>query len=125
MFGLNLAVGSKPMEIDLPNLRIIYSEYPGLRFSIRKFLHYPKVIPLYCGLVTLFALAVNSIQKFVNYDDVQSESVLEEVFVANSMVQVRKDVLCLGFVDARLCPSNPRCCHCDQSASIGGQSSSI
>ncbi|KAI5325905.1 hypothetical protein L3X38_034979 [Prunus dulcis] len=55
----------------------------------------------------------------------RSESVLEDVFVANSMVQVRKDVLCLGFVDARLCPSNPRCCHCDQSPSIGGQSSSI
>ncbi|PQQ06365.1 basic 7S globulin [Prunus yedoensis var. nudiflora] len=38
----------------------------------------------------------------------QSESVYWRVLATNSMVQVSKDVLCLGFVDAGLRPSNPR-----------------
>lgn len=38
----------------------------------------------------------------------QSESVYWRLFGANSMVQVTKDVLCLGFVDNGQSPSNPR-----------------
>ncbi|KAL6193913.1 hypothetical protein ACLB2K_034997 [Fragaria x ananassa] len=38
----------------------------------------------------------------------QSENVYWRIFGANSMVQVTKDVVCLGFVDNGQSPSNPR-----------------